>query len=254
MPTGTDAPKPVDSDILAELKRLQRLATLGLLTGSLAHEFNNLFTTILNSAELGLADEDPARKDRALERIRRAAERAARLSQTVLGLARGESDPEARESCVPAEVVEDVASLLHKELKAQDIHLELDLHRTPPVPLSAAELQHVLLNLMINACHAMPKGGVLTVRVAAFRKDKQIEVSVCDTGTGIPSRNLKKIFEPFFSTKRGSEEGGTGLGLAFCREIVVAAGGRIRVESRVGQGTRFTIRLPAVRRSRRRVA
>lgn len=254
MPAGTESPREISADLLSELKKLQRLATLGLLTGSLAHEFNNLFTTILNSAALGLADEDPERKDRALARIQRAAERAAQLSRSILGFARGESEESGRGTCVPAEVIQDVANLLQKELQSRGVRLDLDVPRTPAVPVSAAELQHVLLNLMINACQAMPDGGILTVQVKNSREDRQIELVVADTGVGIPATRLKQIFEPFYTTKKGQETGGTGLGLAFCREIVVSAGGRIRVESKVGRGTRFVIRLPVARRTRRRVA
>jgi signal transduction histidine kinase len=105
----------------------------------------------------------------------------------------------------------------------------------------------VILNLVINARQAMPNGGTLRVGVRQNHATQMVEISIQDTGCGIPAETLTKIFEPFYTTKNGPDEsgqGGSGLGLAMCKEIVGRHQGRIRVESTVGKGTTFTIKLP----------
>ncbi len=107
----------------------------------------------------------------------------------------------------------------------------------------------MLLNLIINARQAMSEGGLLTVRVANDPSGRYAEISLADTGVGISTRDLRRIFEPFYTTKRGPDAsglGGTGLGLPICRDIISEHHGRLRVESKLGSGTKFTIRLPAL--------
>jgi signal transduction histidine kinase len=112
------------------------------------------------------------------------------------------------------------------------------------------QIQQVLMNLVLNARDAMlPGGGAL--RVSAAADDAHIDLVVSDTGTGITPENLKNIFRPFFTTKTGTNRpadsnSGSGVGLAFCRRIVDAHGGEITVQSQIGQGTTFTVRLPRV--------
>jgi signal transduction histidine kinase len=113
--------------------------------------------------------------------------------------------------------------------------------------VNPAQIQQVLINLLINARQAMPDGGVVTLRLAPDAAGRLVELSVIDRGIGIPPENLRRIFEPFFSTKTGPDTsgvGGTGLGLAVCRDIVEAHHGRLRAESRLGQGSTFTLVLP----------
>jgi signal transduction histidine kinase len=105
----------------------------------------------------------------------------------------------------------------------------------------------VLLNLLINARQAMPQGGRLWIRLRHDADQQLVELTVRDSGVGIPREHLPRIFEPYFSTKSQPDsggQGGTGLGLATCRTIIEAHGGRIRVESSLGKGTAFTLRLP----------
>jgi signal transduction histidine kinase len=113
--------------------------------------------------------------------------------------------------------------------------------------VNAAQIQQVLINLLINARQAMPDGGVVTLRLAPDPAGRLAELSVIDRGIGIAPEHLRRIFEPFFSTKTGpdaSGTGGTGLGLAICRDIIEAHHGRLRAESRQGQGSTFTLVLP----------
>jgi signal transduction histidine kinase len=113
------------------------------------------------------------------------------------------------------------------------------------------QIQQVLLNLLINARQAMPNGGQVVVRLAPDPETGMIDLAVRDTGTGISPDKLRHIFDPFFTTKSGpdaSGKGGTGLGLSACRDIIESHRGRIRVESTVGKGTAFTLKLPACRK------
>jgi signal transduction histidine kinase len=113
------------------------------------------------------------------------------------------------------------------------------------------QIQQVLLNLLINARQAMPQGGRVIVRLQYDASAEMVDLVVRDTGVGIPADKLPKIFDSFFTTKSGPDEtgkGGTGLGLSSCRHIVETHHGRIRVESTVGKGTAFTIKLPVARR------
>ena len=117
-----------------------------------------------------------------------------------------------------------------------------------PTALNANQVQQVLLNLIINARQAMPNGGRLCITVQTNRDSLMSEISIRDSGTGISPEHLHMIFEPFFSTKTADEQGqgGTGLGLPLCREIIEAHKGRIRVDSAIGRGTTFTLKFPAV--------
>src|SRR5207244_13535088 len=116
-----------------------------------------------------------------------------------------------------------------------------------PTPLVVpGQIEQILVNLVLNARQAMPSGGRLRIEVRENRAAETVEVRVSDTGVGIPSEQLRQIFEPFFTTKQPDEygRGGSGLGLSVCRQIIEQHHGRIRVESVVGKGSTFTVKLP----------
>jgi signal transduction histidine kinase len=126
----------------------------------------------------------------------------------------------------------------------------LELEKVPDVPVNGNQIQQVLVNLLVNARQAMPEGGRLVIRLRPDREGRHVELSVRDYGLGIPQDKLPRIFEPYFTTKSGPDatgKGGTGLGLSACRQIIQAHQGVIRVESAVGKGTCFTLRLPVQR-------
>ena len=228
-----------------QLVALQRVSSLGVLAGGVCHELNNALTPILNYAKLGLRNPDPAYRERALEKILEAAERASAITGGVLGLARPRAD--RREPADLARLVEEVIVLVGKDLSSHRVQLDFLVANRPYSRVNPAQIQQVLLNLIINARQAMPRGGTVKVRVAHEPNARLAEVSVADTGDGIAPADLRRIFEPFFTTKTGPDDaglGGTGLGLSVCRDIVESHRGRLRAESRVGQGTTFTLRLP----------
>lgn len=230
------------------LEQIQRFASIGALASTVAHEFNNILTTILNHAKLGAQSGDLATAQTAFEKILAAARRAAKITTGVLALSRNRS-----EKYQPTDVVrliEEVLAVVEKDLKQHHVAVERAWHEVPTIELVPAQIEQVLLNIIINARQAMPQGGRLSLDVRTNASTDMIEIGIRDTGVGIEPGNLGRIFEPFYTTKDGpdsSGHGGTGLGLSMCREIVARHQGRIRVESVVGQGTTFIVKLPLQR-------
>ncbi len=224
--------------------QMQRLTALGELVSTTTHEFNNVLMTILNYAKMGMRHRDDATRDKALDKIYTAAERANKITNSVLGMARNRSNQ--FETTDLAKLIEQTMVLMERELNKYRVSVDLQIEDVPSIQAIGNQLQQVLLNLLINARQAMPDGGQLIVRL--YPEGESVHLAVRDFGTGIPADKLKKIFDPYFSTKEGPDEsgkGGTGLGLAACKNIVDAHGGKIRVESTVGKGTCFTLKLPA---------
>lgn len=228
-----------------QLVEAQRMAALGELVGTTTHEFNNVLMTIINYAKLGLRHKDDATRDKALDKIMSAAQRAEKITNSVLGLARNRKDEFAPTNL--SQILQESLVLLEREMQKYRIAVHCDFADAPPVRAIGNQIQQVLLNLMTNARQAMPSGGELVLRIVHDASANSVDLTVRDSGSGIPREQLPKIFERFFSTKDGPDEtgkGGTGVGLATCKDIVDAHQGRIRVESTVGKGTAFTIRLP----------
>lgn len=251
MSTGGEKPLSLERQVellQQQLQQAQKLTALGELVGTTTHEFNNILMTIINYARLGMRHKDAPTRDKAFEKIMAASERAAKITNSVLGVARNRSD--AAEPTNLQKIVEDSLVLLERELSKYRISVETSFERAPEVLVIGNQIQQVLLNLLINARQAMPQGGRVLIKVQHELGSEMVDLVVRDTGSGIPADKLTKIFDPFFSTKSGPDEtgkGGTGLGLASCRNIIEAHKGRIRVESSVGKGTMFTIKLPLAR-------
>jgi signal transduction histidine kinase len=249
-PLGTTSNAPVSE--LELLKRqviaLQRISTLGVLAGSVFHELNNALTPILNYAKLGLRNPDPAYRERALKQISEAAQRAGTITGGMLALSRPGGTSTHREPVDMSQLLTDVVLLVKKDLIRHRVRLDIKAAGSPWARVNSAQIQQVLLNLLINARQAMPQGGVARLRLGLDATGRMVELSVADTGVGIAPAHLRRIFEPFFSTKAEPDStgmGGTGLGLAVCRDIIEAHHGRIRAESQPGKGSTFTVILPA---------
>jgi signal transduction histidine kinase len=230
----------------AQLAQAQKLTALGELVGTTTHEFNNVLMTIINYAKLGLRHKDQPTREKAFEKILAAGNRAARMTSGILGMARNRSGK--REPTDLVRLVEDTLLLLEREMNKYHITVEKYFQAgLPQVVISPNQIQQVLLNLLINARQAMPSGGRVVLKIARDAESGMIDLSVRDTGCGIAPEHLRRIFDPFIPPKSGpdaSGKGGTGLGLATCREIIEAHQGRIRVESTVGKGTAFCLKLP----------
>ena len=228
-----------------QLNQSQRLTALGELVGTTTHEFNNVLMTILNYAKMGMRHKDAATRDKCFDKILASANRAATITNTVLGMARNRSG--GQESTDLTKLVSNTLLLLEREMNKYRVVVEKSFRPIPAAYVNGNQIQQVLLNLLINARQAMPNGGRLWIKLLHDAENDMIDLVVRDGGRGIPADKLPHIFESFYTTKSGpdaSGKGGTGLGLSMCREIIESHHGRIRVDSSVGKGTAFTLKLP----------
>ena len=239
-----------------ELQQAQKMEAIGRLAGGVAHNFNNILTALGGYCELLLAKlpEDSDCRPEA-EQIKRAADHATSITRDLLVFSRREAGRQAR---LDLNTVVVQTQLLLRELIRGNIKIVTAL--APVVPLVLADrsqIEQVLVNLVVNASDAMPKGGVIAIETtdlelgepmlkgdATLAPGRYGALVVKDSGDGMDESTLAHIFEPFFSTK--SPDKGTGLGLATVYGIVEESGGRIHVESKPNAGTKFTIYLPAL--------
>jgi len=252
MTGSTDAPTLQEQieALKQQLNRAQTLTALGELVGTTTHEFNNVLMTIINYAKIGLRHKDNANREKCFEKILTAANRAAKITNGVLGMARNRSAGQEPTDLV--QLVEDTLVLLEREMNKYRITLEKRFQPVPPAVVNANQIQQVLLNMLINARQAMPGGGRMLLKLSHDPESDTVDLVIRDYGCGIPADKLPHIFDPFYTTKKGpdaSGKGGTGLGLSMCREIIEAHRGRIRVESTMGKGTAFTLKLPVATRA-----
>jgi two-component system NtrC family sensor kinase len=227
-----------------QLVRTEKLSSLGKLSASIAHEINNPLAGILTFAKLvsRTLEEGPpddarrAALRRNLGLVEREAQRCSAIVRNLLDFAR-ERPMAPAETDVNA-VVDEALSLVANQVAIQGLALERERGEVPAVLADFGQLRQAFVNVGMNACEAMGRGGRL--RVATRAADGAVEIVFADSGPGIPAERLRKIFDPFFTTK----EKGTGLGLSVVYGIVERHGGTIGVDSRVGEGTTFTFRLP----------
>ncbi|MCX6537599.1 MAG: ATP-binding protein [Acidobacteria bacterium] len=251
---GDKAGAPIEGSILVfedvtararleeQLQISDKMASIGLLAAGVAHEVNTPLTGISSYTQMLLERANPDDPDtKLLEKIERQTFRAAKIVNGLLTLARGGQAPTEHAPTDINGVINDVLALLEHQLKAVNIQLRRDLSSVPPVVMGMEhKLQQVFLNLFINARDAMPRGGWLSITTCTRGDEAVIEVS--DTGAGIQAEHLARIYDPFFTTKSLGE--GTGLGLSITYGIVHEHDGTITCDSRVGEGTRFTMILP----------
>jgi PAS domain S-box-containing protein len=223
-----------------QLQISEKMASIGLLAAGVAHEVNTPLTGISSFTQMlldGAQPDDP--KTKVLETIERQTFRAAKIVNGLLNLARPaqvDSGP-----CDINAVISDVLALLEHQFKTGRIQVRKEFAPSAPIVQGIEyKLQQVFLNLLLNARDAMPKGGWLTLVTRGDGNEAVVEVA--DTGSGIPADQLSRIYDPFFTTKAIGK--GTGLGLSITYGIVQEHGGNITCDSIVGQGTRFTLRLP----------
>jgi PAS domain S-box-containing protein len=244
-----------------QLLQSQKFEALGALAGGIAHDFNNILTAILNNAVLarGARHASPEQREICLDEIILAAQRASELVRQILGFGRGErSDATAERTVVNLRSI--VADALRFLRPSTSPSITLEPFYDPAAPLVRAQMiqmHQVLMNLCVNAAQAIgDRVGRIGLRVERFVLDEitatglpplplglYARISVEDSGPGMSPEVMKRVFEPFFTTK--SDNGGTGLGLALVQRIVADHGGAVTIESTLGQGSRFTVYLPA---------
>jgi PAS domain S-box-containing protein len=225
------------------IRRSEKLATAGRLAASIAHEINNPLEAVVNL--LYLARHDSSHAGEYLTMAEQEVGRVARLAQQTLGFVRDASSPDSMD---PAAIMDEILQLYSRKLEGRKIRVTRRYPNSCQISGYSGELRQLLANLLVNAVDAMADGGSLQVRVALGRDwssgREGVRITVADNGSGIPRDNLRKIFEPFYTTKKDT---GTGLGLWVSRGIVQKHGGRIRVRSRTegrATGTVFLIFLP----------
>lgn len=232
--------------LAAELRRLAPLASLGELTGTATHEFNNVLMTVLNYGKLGLRNRDDASRDKAFTKIIAASERAASIASVILAQSRGQSD--AVRPVNLAELIATTMVLLERELQKYRVAVETTFDDCPPIAGRGNDLQRLLINLVINARQAMDSGGTLFLGLKTA--GDRVQLTVRDSGCGIDAATLPKIFDARFTTKTGPDEtgcGGTGLGLSACKTILQQHDASVRVESTPGRGTAFVMGFPVAK-------
>jgi signal transduction histidine kinase len=223
--------------------RLKRLQTLGTLAAGAAHEMNNLLTVMLGWLELLMLEETPeSRRFERLKNIAEAVEKMGQLSSSLLNFARMKSGDFSPVDL--NELGQGVIALVDYQLRKDNIELVTSWSPEPVAIVgNEGELSQTLLNLIHNARQAMPGGGKLRISTRCDGEWAVLEVK--DSGVGIAREIQERIFDPFFTTRR--DDGGTGLGLAVCRETVQRHGGELAVESQLGAGALFTMRIPVSR-------
>ncbi len=230
------------ASLRAQLETLQRYAAVGTMTAVVAHEMNNLLTPLLSYSQYVLTKDDPALWRKALERNVRRGDQLRRLCNNILSTS---GNGERRIETVQVRpLVEELIEVSGRDWAKDKIATHIEIEPGIAVRADAGHLQQVLLNLLINARHALrPNGGKLTVEANA--QDHRVTISVTDNGPGIPEDDLPRIFDPFFSTKtEDAQSGSAGLGLHISRNLVTQMQGTLEVESTLGQGATFKIDLP----------
>jgi PAS domain S-box-containing protein len=234
-----------------EIERTRQLESIAALSGGIAHDYNNLLTAIIGNISLAQTYLDP--DDRVfllLSQALTASKTAKDLTQKLITFSKGGS---------PDKKIAEVAKLVKNatEFTLSGSNLKCDFYFPDnlwPVEVDNRQIGQAIHNVIMNAREAMPEGGLLGVKaenvtsnddLSNLRKGKYVKISISDHGKGISQKNLDKIFNPYFSTKKIGNKKGTGLGLSICHSIIRKHGGNVTVESKHRQGTTFHIYLPS---------
>jgi PAS domain S-box-containing protein len=229
------------------LRTTEKLAAAGRLAATVAHEINNPLTSVTNLIYLAKQEvSDPKRVTEYLELAGRELDRVAHIARQTLGFYRDTSLPVRLN--VP-DALDDLLLLYESRFQTRQIRVVKQYDKDAEITALAGEIRQALSNLITNSIDAMPSGGSLVIRVSKSRKWDNlrlpgVRITICDTGSGIPSHHLKNLFQPFFTTK---PDVGTGLGLWITRNIIEKQDGTIRLKTRTGtkgHGTAFSIFLP----------
>jgi PAS domain S-box-containing protein len=230
-----------------ELRKMQeallhseKLAAMGRLTSQIAHELNNPIYGIMNTLELLKTEIPPeSKRRRILDLSLSETQRLSEMLRNMLSFSKPEE--EKRGPVKIGELIEGILLVMEKQMREAGIQVQTSFDPDiPEILASSNQMRQVVLNLLINAKEAMPRGGTLTLRTG--REDNKVLIHIQDTGVGISEEIRDKIFEAFFTTKKKVK--GVGLGLSVCYGIIKDHGGDIKVESEKGKGTAFVIRLP----------
>ena len=245
----------------AQLALSARLAAMATLVGGVAHEINNPLAAVLSDQGVALEVVDDVRAeilgggplvrqavaqrlDGVIEALREAQEGGQRIARVVKEMVRFASPRARRERVALAALVRDALRWIPSSV-GHRASLQLEDAGAPPVLAAPGQVQQIVVNLVTNAAHATPRGerGTIVIRVGPGAPG-MARLEVVDRGVGIPSGDLERIFEPFYTTRVTGEERGIGMGLAVCRSLAAAHGGTVTVESEPGKGSTFRVEFP----------
>jgi PAS domain S-box-containing protein len=224
-----------------QLLQAEKMASIGLLASSLAHELDTPLATISGYCELLLEE---VHDEKALGKIKTISDQIARCQKATRNLLifSRKSDSEKKEYHINT-LITTILALVEHRLKIHKINIRRAFDKQlPPLLVEGNQIQQVILNLVNNSVDALPNGGDLFIKTRMNNAEKSVEIVFEDNGTGIPEKYHKRIFEPFFTTKEQGK--GTGLGLSICKDIISAHNGTIRLDNNTDKGTKFIISLP----------
>lgn len=234
---------------VAQLQIIQseKLASIGKLSATIAHEINNPLNGILTYTKLiekrlgrdSLSEDEIQKIKSYLATMIRETERCSTIVRNLLDFAR-QREPALKFDVNVNTLIDDSLNFISNQISLQEIEVIRQYSELPPITADPQQLRQVFLNILVNACEAMPKGGKIIVRTSYLKDEEKVHVEIEDTGMGIDKEVLDKIFDPFFTTK----EKGTGLGLSVVYGIVNAHKGDLKIESKKGEGTKVIIKLP----------
>ncbi len=226
-----------------QMAQADRLASIGQLSSGVAHEINNPLGVILGYTQLLLRGEkEDSQRRRDLKTIEKHVRSCKAIVEDLLNFAR--SSKPKKETVKIHRSIDEILDFVRHHAKSGEVVLERDYDpRVPPLLLDEKKIKQVIMNLVMNARHAVGGGGTIAVATGFDPEKELVSIRVADTGYGIEKKNLSRIFDPFFTTKPTGE--GTGLGLSVSYGIIKNHGGDIIVESEPGTGTTFTVVLPA---------
>ncbi len=222
-----------------QLLTSEKLASIGLLSAGVAHEINTPLTGISSYIQILQQKLSNSKHSHILNKIEAQTDRVSRIIKNLLNFARNPSETSFYNVDLK-ENLQEIISLIDYKLKTLNIKLEQNLTSIEPIWAQGERLQQVLINIILNAIDAMPKGGILRIELTQINKEAVIKIE--DTGTGIKEQHLPHIFDPFFTTKGIGK--GTGLGLSISYAIIKEHEGHLAVESEGGKGSLFTIYIP----------
>ena len=230
-----------------QLVMSEKLAAIGEITAGVAHEINNPIAVMQGNLEVirQIMGDDAAQAQTEFRLIEQQMDRITEIVTKLLQFAKPQEYSGYTEHYAVAGIISDTLPLVQHLIKRSTVTVERQDLALQPIMMNRTELQQVLVNLIVNAIHAMPDGGRLTLRSIDRDIDGQagVAIQIADTGAGMTAEVMQKVFDPFFTTKRRE---GTGLGLSISQMLVTRQGGRISAESEPGVGTTFTVWLPAV--------
>jgi two-component system NtrC family sensor kinase len=224
-----------------QLVQSEKMASLGMMAAGIAHEINNPLTTILINSHLLLEDSDYSSSGR--EELQLITDEATRCGKIVKGLLDFARQTKAEKRLADINLIlKQTLAIIESQASFHNIKINKNLNdNLPKIWVDINQIKQVFMNIILNAAEAMPEGGALNISTSLMANNGLINISFVDTGCGISKENLSKLFDPFFSTK---ESKGTGLGLALSYGIVKKHNGSIEVDSEVGMGSTFIVKLP----------